>query len=149
VVTSNAVPNFEPDRLRQLRQEAGLTQERLAFLAGVPPQTIVQYENRHRGPSAGRLAALARALGARPSDLTASHSRSTLAQLRIEAGLNQQETAATAGLTRTRYSALERGETATLDPQIVVRLAAALKVTEAQVRAAHSHARAHHLSSGP
>ena len=142
----NAVPNFEPDRLRNLRQRAGLTQEQLAEVAGLPPQTVVQYENGHRAPFASRLAALADALGARPADLTAaSNAPTTLAQLRINAGLTQQAAAQRAQLVRTRYSAIERGEVAAVDDAVLAAIAAALNTTPRETRTAHAQSRANYL----
>jgi transcriptional regulator with XRE-family HTH domain len=145
VAGKNAVPNFEPTRLRGLRLAASLTQEGLAELAGLPPHTIVQYENGHRAPYATRLAALAAALGVAPSQLTSTEGVETLAQLRINAGLTQQAAANRAGLVRTRYSAIDRGEIATMDDTVAARIAAVFAVTRAQVRTGHALVRASYL----
>jgi transcriptional regulator with XRE-family HTH domain len=50
-------------RLRQLRQEAGLTQEAVAQAANVPLPTLRNWERDRREPLASAVAALARALG--------------------------------------------------------------------------------------
>jgi transcriptional regulator with XRE-family HTH domain len=117
--------------------------------AGLPPQTVVQYENGHRAPYATRLAAIARALGATPSDLTRSSETTTLAELRVNAGFTQLALAQRVQLVRTRYSAIERGEIATVDDAVIASLAAALGTTPRQVRLAHGHARARYLQSRP
>jgi transcriptional regulator with XRE-family HTH domain len=148
VVGQNAVPNFEPDRLRALRRAANLTQEQLDERAGLPPRTTVQYENGHRAPYATRLAALADALGVTPVDLTTGDRAATLAQLRVNAGLTQQAAADRAQLVRTRYSAIERGEIATVDDSVIASIAAALGVTARQARNAQTSARAQHLHDG-
>jgi transcriptional regulator with XRE-family HTH domain len=146
VAGQNAVPNFEPGRLRDLRRAAGLTQEELDDRAGLPPHTVVQYENGHRAPYASRLAALAAALGVTAVDLTTADRAVTLAQLRHNAGLTQSAAAQRAGLVRTRYSAIERGEVATVDADAMTRIAKALGATPSQVRLAHGHSRSHHLA---
>ncbi len=146
MVGQNAVPNFEPGKLRRLRREANLTQEQLAVRAGLPPRTVVQYENGHRAPFANRLAVLARALGVPPAELTAAPVADTLAQLRINVGLTQQAAAERAGLVRSRYSAIERGEVAAVDEDVVARIAGAFGVTAAQVRTAHARARSIYLA---
>ncbi len=66
----------------------------------------------------------------------------SLLQLRIDAGLKQESLAAAAGLTRTKYSSLERGEVATLSRTDAARLAKALGVRAGAVRTGHAVARA-------
>jgi transcriptional regulator with XRE-family HTH domain len=147
VVGQNAVAEFDPDRLRAARAAAGLSQRELAARARVPSTTIAKWEGGFHRPYAGKLADLAAALGVSPTALTRHGGAGprTLAQLRVAAGLTQQAAAAHAGLVRTRYSAIERGETAAVAEDVVAAIAAALAVTEAQVRTAHAHARAAHL----
>jgi transcriptional regulator with XRE-family HTH domain len=50
-------------RLQRLRAEAGLTQERVATAAGVPVQTLRNWEHDRRQPLIGIALPLARALG--------------------------------------------------------------------------------------
>jgi transcriptional regulator with XRE-family HTH domain len=79
----------------------------------------------------------------RPADLTSGpddRPRSLL-QLRVAAGLRQGQLAAAAGLTRTKYSALERGEIATIRDQDLTALATALGVHIDEVRTAHAVSR--------
>ncbi len=50
-------------RLRELRTEAGLTQEQLAEMAGVQRDAVARWERGTREPSWGNVVALADALG--------------------------------------------------------------------------------------
>jgi len=135
---------FDADRLRQLRIAARLTQRELAQRAGTDRATIAEYESGTGAPFYDRLALLASALGVAPADLTQAGAGS-LVELRVAAGLTQEAAAERAGLIRTRYSALERGEVASLDPAIAARLADTFGVTTAQVTSAHSLSRAVYL----
>ncbi|HSV66879.1 MAG TPA: helix-turn-helix transcriptional regulator [Mycobacteriales bacterium] len=145
----NAVPNFAADKLRRLRDAAQLTQEELAERAGVPRLSVVQWERGWRVPIVSRLAALAKALDVSPAELTTAGEgigAETLAELRRNAGLTQTEAGAKAGLGRSSYSALERGEVVTLDPAVAQQLAGTFTVTVDQIRTAHAAAVATHHS---
>ena len=135
---------FDPGRLRQLRVAAGWSQRELAARAGTDRPTIAEYESGDRAPFYDRLAMLASALGVPPTELTQAGA-GTLAELRVAAGLTQLAAAERAGLIRTRYSALERGEVATLDPGIADRLAQTFGVSVEQIASAHALSRAVHL----
>jgi len=142
LVAQNAVPDFDPERLRRERTRAGLTQRGLEDKAGLPHGVVAMYENGFRGPGIARLLTLAAALDVDPEDLTFAHGAETLARLRVRTGLTQAEAAAAAGMVRTTYSALERGEHATIAPDVVSRIAAVFGVTVEEVRSAHAHAQA-------
>jgi transcriptional regulator with XRE-family HTH domain len=148
LVKQAAAAGFDPARLRQARTNAGLSQRELAKRAGIDQTTIAKYEAGDRAPFVERLAALAQALGVPPATLTAP-STGTLAELRAAAGLTQQAAATRAGLVRTTYATIERGEVATLDAETAKRLAAALSTTPAAVTAAHARARAITLNEIP
>lgn len=135
---------FDPERLRDARVQAGLTQAELAEQAGTDPTTIAKYETGARTPYVERLAALAAALGVTPSRL--SHPpRGTVADLRAAAGLSQHAAAARAAMVRTTYAAIERGEVAVLERDAADRLAAAFDVPVEVLTAAHAQARATYL----
>jgi transcriptional regulator with XRE-family HTH domain len=143
LVREATAAGFDPDRLRQLRVDAGLTQRELAERTGTDHTTIAKYENGARVPFVERLAALAGALGVAPAELTQAGA-GTLVELRVAAGLSQLGAAQLAGLVRTRYSGLERGEVATLDADVAARLARTFGVGVEQVRAAHAQSRTAH-----
>lgn len=56
-------------RLRDLRVQAGLSQDRLAEAAGISPQAVAAFEQGERFPRAETLALLADALGVDPASL--------------------------------------------------------------------------------
>ena len=58
-------------RLRELRLEREITQERLAFLAGLHPTYISMLENGRKSPTVDALERIARALGVRISSILA------------------------------------------------------------------------------
>jgi len=147
VVGQNAVADFDPQRLRAAREAAGLNQRELAERIGVPASAVTKWEGGFRSPYASNLGALAAGLGIAPTDLTSvsGGGTRTLSQLRIDAGLTQRAAATRAGLVRSRYSAIERGEIATIAEEVVEAIASALDVSPAEVRTAHSASRSLHL----
>jgi transcriptional regulator with XRE-family HTH domain len=58
-------------KLRELRLERGITQERLAFLAGLHPTYISMLENGRKSPTVDALERIARALEVRISSIFA------------------------------------------------------------------------------
>jgi transcriptional regulator with XRE-family HTH domain len=142
----SAARGFDPARLRDARHRAGLTQTQLAERTGTDTTTIAKYETGARTPYVERLATLAHALGVTPATLTTTPA-TTLAELRAQAGLSQHTAATRAGLIRTTYAAIERGETATLTPDLTTRLATALNVTPSHITTAHAQTRATHLAN--
>jgi transcriptional regulator with XRE-family HTH domain len=63
-------------KLRELRLEREITQERLAFLAGLHPTYISMLENGRKSPTVDALERIARALGVTVSSIFASAERS-------------------------------------------------------------------------
>lgn len=57
------------EKLRQLREAAGLSQAGLAEKAGVPIRSVQNWEQGHRGPSAHAVLLLAQALGISSDEL--------------------------------------------------------------------------------
>lgn len=139
---------FDPRRLRAARAAAGLTQGGLAAAAGAHVKGVREWESGRRVPQVEAVAALARALGINPLDLTDRDTEQALMlpQLRAAAGLSQQRAADRAGLLRTTYSQIERGEVATLSEQDAAAIGSALGVDPAEVAAAHAASRAAYLS---
>lgn len=64
------------EELRNARQEADLTQEQLAFAAGVDRTYISQLENDHKSPTVDVLFRLCDALGVAASELLSRVERS-------------------------------------------------------------------------
>lgn len=140
---------FDPGRLRAARMAARLTQTALAAAADVHPNEVGYWEAGTRVPQVETVAVLARALGLRPADLLepSASGRPTLRQLRVAAGLSQEQAADRAGLQKHRYAALERGEAARLTDTEVDALARALDVGPDRARTAQAASRADRLES--
>ena len=120
------MPHFDPTALVRIRRERGLSQEALARRLRRDRLQIVRWERQGAAPSPRRLVALAKALAAAPWELTTvTPKEATLADLRAWAGLTQAELAERAGLVRTTYAALERGELP-LRPDVARQIARAL-----------------------
>ena len=134
---------FDGARLRALRHRAKLSQRALAARIGADETVIANYENGRAAPRVDRLGQLAFALGASPADLLpADYEVESLERLRVQAGMLQAEVAERAGMTRTKYAAIERGQTATISPADARTLAAILEVDLDQVLDAQAVARA-------
>ena len=63
-------------KLREIRLQQGITQERLAFLAQLHPTYISMLENGRKSPTVDALERIARALGVRISSIFASAEQS-------------------------------------------------------------------------
>lgn len=140
-------PGFDGQRLRAARKAAGLTLAQVSDQVGVHITVVANWERGERTPQVNRLGALARVLGVRPADLVemAEEDPGSLRALRIDAGLLQGQLAARAGLTRTGYAALERGEIASISEANCAALAEALGVDAVEVRTAQAVSRAAYL----
>jgi len=111
---------------------------------------IANYENGRAAPRVDRLGQLALALGVSPADLLPTeHDLESLERLRVQAGLLQAEVAERAGMTRTKYAAIERGQTATISPADAQTLAEILDVDVDEVLAAQAVTRAAFLDRMP
>ncbi len=141
---------FDGARLRALRHRAKLSQRALGAAIGADETVIASYENGRAAPRVDRLGRLALALGASPADLlTADHELDSLERLRVAAGMLQAEVAVRAGMTRAKYAAIERGQTATISLTDALRLAGILGVDIDEVLAAQSVSRAAFLDRLP
>ena len=141
---------FDGARLRALRHRANLSQRALGARIGADETVIANYENGRAAPRVDRLGQLALALGASPADLLpADHELDSLERLRVQAGMLQAEVAGRAGMTRAKYAAIERGQTATISRADAHTLAAIFGVDVDQVLAAQSVARAAYLERIP
>lgn len=141
---------FDGARLRALRHRAKLSQRELGERIGADFTVIANYENGRATPRVDRLGQLAVALGASPADLLPDDYRvESLEHLRVQAGMLQADVAERAGMTRTKYAAIERGQTATIGPADARMLAGILDVDLDQVLAAQAVARAAFLDRMP
>lgn len=141
---------FDGARLRALRQQAKLSQRALGVAIGADEMVIASYENGRATPRVDRLGRLALALGACPADLLPpDHELDSLERLRVVAGLLQAEVAERAGMTRTKYAAIERGQTATVSLPDALTLARILGVETDDVLAAQAVTRAAFLDRLP
>lgn len=145
-------PGFDPGRLRAAREAAQLSQGALAEAAQVHISSIREWEAGRQVPRVETVASLARALQITPAELLdqpSDGSARTLQQLRAAAGKSQKQIAEAAGMLRNTYSAVERGETASLSYTDVQGLARAFAITPEQVMAAHTASRAAYLEQDP
>lgn len=113
----------------------------------MPAGAVAEYESGRRVPQVEKVRALALALGQQPVELLEvdrDHGL-TLQELRAVSGVSQADAAARAGLPRTTYSMLERGESATVSPADAAAIADVLGVSEQALRAAHARSRSRYL----
>lgn len=138
---------FDAGRLRAAREAAGLTRGALAEAAKVHAGSVNEWEAGRQVPRIETVAALARALHLQPGDLLdpGEGTTPTLDRLRAAAGKSQQQIATAAGMVRTTYSAVERGETAALGFTEHQALARALGVSDEQLQAACNATRTAYL----
>jgi transcriptional regulator with XRE-family HTH domain len=144
-------PGFDPRRLRAAREAAQLSQGALAEAAQVHVSSIREWEAGRQVPRVETVASLAQALRISPADLLdqPEGTARTLQQLRAAAGKSQKQIAEAAGMLRNTYSAVERGETASLSYTDAQGLAQALAMSPEQVVAAHNASRAAYLDQDP
>lgn len=68
-IRAAVLENLFPTRLKQLRKEKQMTQQKLSILLGVHINSIKRWETGKRFPGPGEIQALAQALGVRIKDL--------------------------------------------------------------------------------
>lgn len=56
-------------KIRQFREQAGLTQKQLAEAVGVDQSAVARWENEENNPTAARIMQIADVLGCNPGDL--------------------------------------------------------------------------------
>jgi len=111
-VAKSGVHAFSPAALRRRRELKGFTISEVASLSGVSQATLSNWEAGKVVPTPGNLASVARALGAEVADLAPVHAaRLRMADLRHQAGLNQDQVAAIIGVSRGTITNIEAGAT--------------------------------------
>jgi transcriptional regulator with XRE-family HTH domain len=134
---------FDGARLRALRHAANLSQRELGDLIGADSPVIANYENGRAVPRVDRLRDLAKALKVKPADfLPSTRGVMSLERLRVRVGLLQADVAQQAGMTRTKYAAIERGQIATISASDARALAEVLDVDVDAVLVGQAVARA-------
>ena len=127
-------PGFSPQRLRDARQQVGLTPADLAHAAGATRSDIAKYEAGQASPQPPHLAALARALSVPAASLLELPPGGPgLAHLRAAAGLTQADLAGRTGIRLKRYELAELGMRP-LSAADIARLAAATGTGARQVQ---------------
>lgn len=124
-----------PERLRQLRKAAGLTQKELGQLVGLDDTTISSYERGISTPNHDLLTRLADVLRVSVDYLlgrTDNTARTRLQRLREEAGLSHSELAEQSGVVAESIARYEAGEK--FDEMDLVKLATALNVSASYLR---------------
>jgi transcriptional regulator with XRE-family HTH domain len=142
---------FSGARMRAVREQANMSRAQLSARIGVAESTLGSYEGGRREPAPQRLAVLAKGLKVTPADLLAPArvGDDTLRQLRVVKGLRQADVAQRAGMRRTSYADLERGEVASLSEGDCDALARVFGVGQRVVRAAQAASRAAYLEQLP
>lgn len=140
-MSSGGLEDFDPDRLRTLREEAGLTRAHIAVRCGVTSESARAWEVGLIVPAESKVPVLAAALGIHPSALTNTpRNQPTLRQLRQWRGLRCVDAAELAGIgvdlvydSETYVSALK--------PRVCTALADAYEVSERTITAAWKRGR--------
>lgn len=110
---SRRAGQVSPTALRAAMARRGVSVDDIAAHLDISPNTVHSWLDGSRAPSAPLLVSAARALGLRPADLTlVSEDDERLHDLRIHAGLLQQEACEVAGLRQPQLSKMERGVSA-------------------------------------
>lgn len=101
---------ISPTALRSAMSRRGVTVDDIAVHLGTSNTAVYGWLSARRVPEPPVLVQLAHALGLRPSDLTlVSEAEERLYDLRVHAGLLQEEAATAAGLRQPQLSKMERG----------------------------------------
>jgi len=125
--------------MARLRKARGLTLDALGELVGRARPNVIKWEA-GEAPSPPKLVALARALEVEPWQLTGTRPQvAELGDLRDWAGLTRRELAARAGIRRSTYADIERGE-APLTPATAEAVARSLGCDLSRVERAYRRA---------
>jgi transcriptional regulator with XRE-family HTH domain len=144
------IRGFSPAALRRYRGLKHYSLSEVSTLSGISATTINAWETGKSRPSPRTLAAVAKALGVQIADLAPVEERDLrMADLRFQAGLNQEDLADAAGIPVGVLGAIELGHREPDDEQLRS-IASALNVDVDFLRAAWArtrHARISRLKS--
>ena len=122
------VERFDPDRLREARTKAGLSQRQLGESIGQERVVVVRYENGRQTPSAPTLIAIAQVLDVAITDLLRP-GPVDLPVLRMRRNLSQSDVARALGVSRPWYQRIESRQ-ARIAPALLSKLSSVLEVDE-------------------
>ena len=136
-----ALHGFQPARLQAAREHSGMSRGDLGRLADIDETTILRWETRHVAPQPDLLARTAKVLAVEMDQLVIiATAERTLADLRVLAGLTQEQLGSRIGTSYQTVSRVERGQTR-LSEDLADRIAGAVGVDRATVIDAHRRAR--------
>lgn len=132
---------FAGERMRSIREQAGMSRADLARYADLSVGAIRSWEVDGTNPQVDTLARAAAALGVEMGDLVVLDAQEMhLSDLRVLAGLTQPQLAVAAGLSTTALAGLEQGHVR-LRPDHVNRLASALHVAPELIQSTYERSR--------
>lgn len=132
---------FEPERLAAARRAAGVSQREIARLARVNADTVRRWELGETSPQIDLLNRAAAALGVTIADLVHIPENDRFpGDWRVLRGMTQPMLGAAAGVTTQIVGSIERGEIS-LSENMARKIAAALEITEAELRESYERAR--------
>ncbi|HEY5857735.1 MAG TPA: helix-turn-helix transcriptional regulator [Aldersonia sp.] len=136
-----ALYGFQPGRLQAARQRSGMSRGELGRLADIDETTILRWETGHGAPQPDLLARTAKILEIELDQLVViDPAERTLADLRVLAGLTQQQLGSRIGTSYQTVSRVERGQSR-LSDTLADRIAGAVGVDRAIVVDAHQRTR--------
>lgn len=99
---------FRGSRLREFRERAGLTQDRLAIALSVYPTMVGKWEREEVAPRTDNVARLSQVLDVRPQEFTdVPPEDGSLVDLRVWSGRSRRQAAAAAGIPESRLLGIE------------------------------------------
>lgn len=132
---------FQPARLQAARQRSGMSRGELGRLAEIDETTILRWETGHGAPQPDLLARAAQVLEVDMDQLVViAPAERTLADLRVLAGLTQQQLGSRVGTSYQTVSRVERGQSR-LSESLADRIASAVGVDRATVLDTHQRVR--------
>ena len=141
ICVKRALHGFQPGRLQAARQRSGMSRGELGRLADIDETTILRWETAHAAPQPDLLARAAHALDVEMDQLVViAPAERTLADLRVLAGLTQQQLGSRIGTSYQTVSRVERGQSR-LSETLADRIAKAVGADTTTVVDAHRRAR--------
>lgn len=139
--SAQVIRGFRPDRLRELRKEAGLNQGEFARVLDVA-RGVPWYWEQGRSPEVERLPAIAAALGVSIDEIVYVDPAERMpSDLRVRKGLNRVQLARLCGLSTTALSNFERAEAKVCNLAHAQQIAPVLGVSVDELRQAWQRAR--------